>query len=363
MKSCSEIRENLSLYIDDELSADERSMLEKHIDACAACRRELDEIVRIVGLCRDMQEVELPENFRDELHKKLVDAAEENTAKSSVLRRIGYLKIFSSIAAGIVLIFLVNGIYRYGFFSPTKVNGATGSMNIKAEQAAKPESAKKGVQSSADMAATDGVNIQFGEAVGAEAGQISGAGLPAADRSASSDNRAVQSPTGTSVPADETALNRTASLIVLSDEPAAQVDGIKSIAVQSGGEEHPKAVLKSESMLTMSAAKPGDEIELTFSIPNKQYDAFTQSLSSSYGQANIQPGALVSEDLTETLKGFITQSNDLDTKIKKLEGSDSAANDDKIKELKTEKDRVQDEIESIRLNADFTIVTVIIKKK
>ena len=362
MKNCSEVRENISLYIDNELSADGRSMFEEHIGTCADCQREYDEVMRIVGLCRDVQEVELPENFRDELHNKLLVAANENGTKSSILQRARYIRIFSSIAAGFILIFLVSGIYRFGF-THSKTSDSTGSISMKAAQAAEPEHPNKSESFAAAATVNDNMNNQFTIAGGTAAEQTFGAAAPAADRSASSYNRDVQAPMIASATAAETASSRTTSLTVLVDDPAAQMESIKAIAVQYGGEEQPKTLLKSGSIAAMDTADTNNELVLTFSIPNKQYDSFAQSLNKDYGQTNIEPGALVSEDLTETLNSLITQSNDLDTKIKKLGETDPTMNTDKAEELKVEKDIVQNEIENIRLNTDFTNVTVIIKKK
>ena len=366
MKNCSEIRENISLYIDDELPADERGMFEEHVEACADCRREYNEIMRIVGFCRDMQEVELPENFRDELHRKLLDAAGENRAKSRIVQRSRYVKIFSSVAAGFILIFLVSGIYRSGFFSHTNTGGGAGKVTMTAEQARAEKPADKSTANSEAAEGNSGVDLQFGEAMDSAGAQLSGSALPEVDRSAPPENRAAGEQKMSGAKAVETASGRTATLTVLADDPAAQVEGIKAIAVQNGGEEQAEqslAAKATESFTVMEKAVPENKTVLTFSIPNEQYDSFAQSLNSSYGQANVEPGALVSEDLTATLNGLITKSNDLDTDIKKLEDADTAANGDKIKGLRTEKDTVQNEIETIRLNSDFTIVTVIILKK
>lgn len=362
MKNCSEIRENISLYIDNGLPADERSNFEEHIAACEDCRREYDEVIQIIGLCRDVQEVELPANFRDELHRKLLEAAGGNGVKSRVLQRARNLKIFSSIAAGFVLIFLVSGIYRFGF-PHLKANDSTGSMSMESAHTAEQNTAGKIVSFAAEATVNSGASLQDNGEAGTAYGQAPEAAAPAADRSAASDNRAAQAPMIASATAAETASSRTTSLTVFVDNPAARVESFRAVALQNSGEEQPKALLKSESMFTMNATDTNDEIVLTFSIPNKQYDSFAQTLNSDYGQSNIEPGALVSEDLTEKLNSLITQSNDLDTKIKKLEDADSAANADKISELKAEMEKVKNEIESIRLNTDFTTVTIIIKKK
>ena len=73
MKNCTEVRNLISLYIDDELSKAELEEFNEHINSCSHCRAELEEIKTIVRLCRDIDEVELPANFKLELHEKLVE--------------------------------------------------------------------------------------------------------------------------------------------------------------------------------------------------------------------------------------------------------------------------------------------------
>lgn len=361
MKNCNEIREKISLYIDNELPADELAEFKEHICTCPDCRRECDEVVQIVGLCRDMPEAELPVNFREELHDKLLAAATENVSKSGVLQRARYIRIISSIAAGFILIFLVSGIYRFGFTN-LKTGDSTGNISMKAAQAAEPEQPNMNESFSAAATANDGV-AQFSLDAGSSSGQSSEEAAPAADRSSSSENRITQPPVNTSGTAAETASSRTVSLTILVDDPVAQVDSVKAIAVQYGGEEQPQPLLKSASIAALDTPVSNNEIVLTYFIPNKQYDSFTQSLGKDYGQSNIEPGALVSEDLTGTLNSLIEQSNVLNADIKKLEEAGAAANADKIGDIKAEKDTVQNQIENIRLNTDFTNVTIIMKKK
>ena len=68
--NCKDMNELLSLYIDNELSDTERKGFEDHLEACEACRHEVEEISQLVHACCEIEEAELPEGFKQELHMK-----------------------------------------------------------------------------------------------------------------------------------------------------------------------------------------------------------------------------------------------------------------------------------------------------
>src|SRR5690606_5529917 len=147
MMVCADVRENISAYADGELSADERKSFEEHISSCPECRKELDDMVRIIKLCRSMPLYDLPEGFRDELHAKLTAAADRNRNSSGAekSRMVRTARTFASIAAGILLIFLGGIIVRSGLISgrlgakadvPAEMTAAAGAAESPAAEAA-----------------------------------------------------------------------------------------------------------------------------------------------------------------------------------------------------------------------------------
>ncbi len=56
-------RQDLSAYIDGNLSPREAARVEKHLAACTTCRAELDQLRGMVGMLRDMPAVPLPRSF------------------------------------------------------------------------------------------------------------------------------------------------------------------------------------------------------------------------------------------------------------------------------------------------------------
>lgn len=58
---CEEIRKNLSAYIDNELAADERGVVERHLKECVACRQRYEKLVRVGSLIRHVERIEADE--------------------------------------------------------------------------------------------------------------------------------------------------------------------------------------------------------------------------------------------------------------------------------------------------------------
>jgi anti-sigma factor RsiW len=57
------LREDLSAYIDGRLSPEDKRRLEEHLDACAGCRSELEELRSVVEAMRSLPTVPAPRSF------------------------------------------------------------------------------------------------------------------------------------------------------------------------------------------------------------------------------------------------------------------------------------------------------------
>lgn len=70
--NCQQARDLMSLYLDGELLAAERTELEEHLRQCDDCRYELAELEALVDALGSLPEEPLPAGFRDRLHSRLV---------------------------------------------------------------------------------------------------------------------------------------------------------------------------------------------------------------------------------------------------------------------------------------------------
>lgn len=79
---CCEIRELLSGYIDDALKRHEKECVEKHVENCPDCARELADLKQTVRLLQSLGEITPPDGFRTELMQKLASAPNQSEAES-----------------------------------------------------------------------------------------------------------------------------------------------------------------------------------------------------------------------------------------------------------------------------------------
>jgi hypothetical protein len=63
--NCEEARESLSAYLDEALAPEERSLVDAHLEGCAACRRELAALRGTVALLQRVEPARAPVGFVD----------------------------------------------------------------------------------------------------------------------------------------------------------------------------------------------------------------------------------------------------------------------------------------------------------
>lgn len=119
MKKCEEVLELLSLYIDDELDDVTAKAVEEHVKLCSSCKKELELLREVVKMCNGLDEVELPENFNESLHQKLISEQKEMEENRKIrLMEYRKMKLTASIAAIFILVFAAGGLfYRFGNLS------------------------------------------------------------------------------------------------------------------------------------------------------------------------------------------------------------------------------------------------------
>ena len=106
---CYEINERLSEFIDDVLSAEEKSEFEKHISQCEDCKNEYEIMKCLIVEISRLPRAPLPGSFKDTLRERLM---RERTPKRAVFS--AHMRTYSSLAAGIVMVLLLRtGYYRH----------------------------------------------------------------------------------------------------------------------------------------------------------------------------------------------------------------------------------------------------------
>ncbi len=96
--NCIDFVDKISLYIDDELTEIEKKEFELHILKCDNCRQEYEDMINILKNVRNQEQVELPDNYRFELRRKLKEVAKEE-------KKINW-RVISSVAAGLIIMLI-----------------------------------------------------------------------------------------------------------------------------------------------------------------------------------------------------------------------------------------------------------------
>lgn len=377
MTSCSNVRENISAFIDNELSKDERLSFEAHMMSCKECKSELDEMHQVVRLCLDLPQRELPVDFKAELHEKLlVVAKRQQSPVKSIKKSRSFLfsKTFASIAAGMLLIFLAGSYYKFGLFSPVKSQDSTNSTAIETEQPAAAREAKLDIFGYSGEAENAGDAEKAAKSFGASGADAQSFEV---DRSATVQNRESALAGAGQMLKMETANNKLSTITITVDNPELQAKKISELALGNNGDvvdisafstnstiiSFSEQVVSNQSNVDGVADNVLPQTNLYFIIPDMQYTQFVYDLNTVFGEANVQKGALVTEDMTDVLNNMIAKSNEIDNRIQELQKKDSEKNAGEINKLKMEKDAVDNQTEKVRIGTDFIHVTVLLNKK
>ncbi|NLD50300.1 MAG: hypothetical protein GX660_24440 [Clostridiaceae bacterium] len=112
MKNCNEVKELISMYIDNELDEMDRKNVEKHVESCTECKNELEDLRKMVNFLGSFDEVDLPSDFKETLHEKLVNNKEkmQNRNRFLLISNNKYFRAVTSVAAVILIIFMARGL-------------------------------------------------------------------------------------------------------------------------------------------------------------------------------------------------------------------------------------------------------------
>ena len=355
MASCFDARENICAYIDNELDADEMRSFEEHIRDCKDCRRELDEMKRIIRLCNELPQLELPPGFRAELHEKLlaVQGGQDKVVKYGRRNRILFwTRTFASIAAGVLLIFLVGGIIRLSLHSPMTTAKNSEQQADMAAEAAPAERAMPAAGIEEHQLSVQEEDKAY-TAKGITSQSVAGNETESSDtnRSATISDREGPQSFGLEMDEKEIAVNRISTITILGEDPRTSAEIVRMLAFENNGEiaadEDEQDGAAYFRLTEPMAAKQymGGESDageamvgpMRFIFPCTNYDAFIEAVNKSFGEANVQIGALVTEDVTDALDELITESARIDNSIRELQKGNNAGNSE-IDELKRKRE-------------------------
>ena len=106
------VRDKLSVYIDGMLSEKEVSAVKDHLDLCPECRKDYEEMVKIIGHMNQMERLETPDTFVEKVHTRI----EKRSSLQRLVEGLFYpLKIkvpleLAGVAAAALLVIYIVGI-------------------------------------------------------------------------------------------------------------------------------------------------------------------------------------------------------------------------------------------------------------
>ena len=135
--NCTNIKENLSAYLDNELETEQASLIKEHLSSCDECAKELDELSRVLSSFDKIQSVHLPASFDERLSRALKEEKPDfqNENERTVLKTEKAKKPLSfkrklTMASSIAAVFVI------GIFAITMFNNMDNNM----DNTAMPES-------------------------------------------------------------------------------------------------------------------------------------------------------------------------------------------------------------------------------
>ncbi|MHB8062311.1 MAG: anti-sigma factor family protein [Ruminiclostridium sp.] len=81
MNLCKKCDKYISLYLDELLEDKNKIDFLKHLEGCSQCASKLKEALYLADLCKEDQDIQLPENFSSSLHERLMEI---NTKDSKI---------------------------------------------------------------------------------------------------------------------------------------------------------------------------------------------------------------------------------------------------------------------------------------
>jgi hypothetical protein len=112
--SCKDIEQKLPAYLEDDLSLQEKGLVEEHLASCQQCKKAMEDLEKTENLIREMEEVEPPPWFTQRIMSHVRGEAQQ---KESIFRKFFYplhIKIPIQALATVLIAVLAFQIYRVG---------------------------------------------------------------------------------------------------------------------------------------------------------------------------------------------------------------------------------------------------------
>lgn len=142
--NCENIKEKLSLYIDNLLDPDEAGIIKKHIESCDSCREYYNHLLKLGEMVDDFEiseKEEYWESQKDEVMEKIERAESEKIIKVQSAKKRGSYYKYLAVAASIALVGFVS-IYESQEFN--QLSGLFDDSEVPTAPISVEDSSKRG---------------------------------------------------------------------------------------------------------------------------------------------------------------------------------------------------------------------------
>lgn len=363
MKNCSEYRELFTLYIDNELDDNTREKFENHVKNCEACRTEMEEIMQVMNLCASMSEEELPETFKEKLHKKLVDVNKKEIEARRILSfKNKYIKIISSVAAVLLLAFILRESF-INFMLPGKFTADNAKSEIKAdaknmELSEETQAMKRSADSEMKKVEDEDTQIialdakdEFGKGDGHNSSDVGTSAFTIASEIAP-------------MPSEL----KDIEIVVKTGRQEELAEKIKAYAAKHNAESKEYKFddgIGGAHAKSFQTAKDGDDLlNLYFKVPNAEYENFITALKSDPEiSTSMDFGDMNVINVEDTLVHMSKRIEELNIEIGKIEQEKNPSDSAKLEQLKYERDAVLLDMEKLKIDTQYIVVAFKIQKQ
>jgi hypothetical protein len=391
---CEEFKANINEYLDSELDSKLLPGFLEHLEDCNTCKIELEETRKIISIIKEIPEVELPFDFKEKLHLKLINEKQKFDKKNNFyLIKNRYFKIFSSIAAILVIAVLLKGIFLKqsvntkssnisyapfaasvpdkggaenqkaklgGIETPEATSGGTG------ENDGVSKGSNKDVVKSNDKDTVKNNNKDVTKSTDKDIEKSTNDDISGSSKKVIPEARIYKTETtladgASTVQGERFITIREITLEV--ENPNNEIEKVSSKLLENGARLSANIEVKPTIKANLNAAIATDtkKIQVEFIIRNSDYSKLLEVLTSTWGKDAIAIKEIPSKNKKEEIDQLNSKILELNDQIKSYEKS--GEENSKLDELNLQKNEILAEISDFEKGIDYTIASIIVEAK
>ena len=293
MNRCEKTINLISAYLDNSLDKEALVEFDNHVNECKECKKILDEYKLQIEICNDLEQEDLPLGFREELHSKLI-IEKKKISKGGLISLTcnKYMRTFATIAAGLVFLVVLKGIFGNMDFHldrasyPAEANKAAVPLAPAAEVAKADvprEAAKMDEAPKAETAVEDNLKKNMKSISGSGTKKEASESKVEIKEEAQEVKAKIQAnPEVKSFSTTNSfdAMNENSSVSITVSNINESIDRIEGYLSNVGGSivQDPSISPDLKEQTTVTMDRVSNEIEVLVKVPKSQYEKFESSL-------------------------------------------------------------------------------------